>query len=77
MVQRIGLWGALAGPLVCTAARLASAGRADRRDHVGAVALVGAPRCERALKLLKLVEIKNLTFISIENIVSACSVIPA
>jgi hypothetical protein len=77
VVQRLGLWGALAGTLVCTATRLAGAGRADWCDHVGAVTLVGAPRCERALTSLKLMEIKNLTFISFGNKLLTCSATPA
>jgi hypothetical protein len=48
-----------------------------RREHVGAVGPVGAPRGERALRSLKLMEIKNLTFISNENIFCDCSALPA
>ena len=48
-----------------------------RREHVGAVGPVGAPRGERALRSLKLMEIKNLTFISNENIFFDCSALPA
>jgi hypothetical protein len=44
---------------------------------VGAVGPVGAPRGERALRSLKLMEIKNLTFISNENIFFDCSALPA
>lgn len=76
LVQRLGLWGALDGPLVCAAARMAGTGRADGCKHVGAVALVGAPRCERVLMLLKLMEIKNLTFISFGNLIQTCSASP-
>ena len=46
------------------------------RDHVGAVGPLGAPRGNRALMSFKLLEIKNLTFISKENIFRACSVTP-
>ncbi len=44
-----------------------------RREHVGAVGPLGSPHGERALRLLKLLEIKNLTFISFKNIFVTCS----
>jgi hypothetical protein len=40
---------------------------------VGAVAVIGAPCCERTLMSFKLIEIKVLTFISFGNIIAACS----